>query len=378
MCNYRTLSSIIESDYPVVLLDTGYVNFYSLYATECWFKMACDDVPEPNEDWMDCDIFREKYDKMYLARFEKLFLKQSFRKLNSVISSKTSIEKKRNKEINTFEKKLSNVNITSKEAKLIKQDIKKVISQYNKKLRSLHKIPFSQFIFAMDCPRKNIWRQKLFNKYKANRDETYKKTKWKGGGIFRHTIRELLPKFVKENNITMLSEKCLESDDIIALTHRFIRKEYPNKQIIIITNDYDLLQLLDGKTSMINLKGVDLQTKTLGDQRTDLLMKVLCGDPSDNIKSCFPKCGKKTALNLIRNPQKLEEKLNSNYKYRENYNFNMGLISFDKIPDKLCKNFYEKYLKWFDNDFDEANDANESRSIQYHLTNGDLKNTKVQ
>ena len=362
MNNHRKLSSIIESEYPVVLLDTGYVNFYSLYATECWFKMACDEVPAPDEDWMDCDIFREKYDKMYLARFEKLYSKQSFRKLNSVISSKISIEKKRKKEINNLEKKLSNVNITSKEAKTIKQEIKKVISQYNKKLRSYHKIPFSQFIFAMDCPRKHIWRQKLFNKYKANRDETYKKQKWKGSGIFRHTIRELLPKFVKENNITMLSNETLESDDIIALTHKFIRREYPDKPIIIITNDYDLLQLLDGKTSMINLKGVDLQTKTLGDQRTDLLMKVLCGDPSDNIKSCFPKCGKKTALNLIRNPQKLEEKLNSNYSYRENYNFNMSLISFDKIPNDLSDKFYEKYSKWF------AEDVNESIETQCRLT----------
>ena len=59
MYNSRILSSIIGNDHPVVLLDTGYVNFYSLYATECWFKLACDEVPEPNEDWMDCDIFRE-------------------------------------------------------------------------------------------------------------------------------------------------------------------------------------------------------------------------------------------------------------------------------------------------------------------------------
>lgn len=354
MNNQRNLTSIIESEHPVVLLDVGYVNFYSLYATECWFKMACDEVPEPDTDWMECDIFREKYDKMYLARFEKLFTKQSFRKLNSMISSKTIIEKKRNKKIKNLEKNISNANITSKEAKSIKQEIKKVISQYNKKLRNYHKIPFSQFIFAMDCPRKQIWRQKLFDKYKANRDEIYKKTKWKGGGIFRHTIRELLPMFVKENNITMLSEECLESDDIIALTHRFIRREYPDKPIIIITNDYDLLQLLDGKTSIINLKGVDLQTKTLGDRRTDLLIKVLCGDPSDNIKSCFPKCGKKTALNLIRNPQKLEEKLNTNYSYRENYNFNMRLISFDKIPNELSNKFYEKYSKWFDEDDNES------------------------
>ena len=62
----KTLKSKVESDYPIVLLDTGYVNFYSLYATECWFKLACNDIPEPEEDWMECEIFREKYEGVYV------------------------------------------------------------------------------------------------------------------------------------------------------------------------------------------------------------------------------------------------------------------------------------------------------------------------
>lgn len=337
------LKSKIDSDYPVVLLDTGYVNFYSLYATECWFKMACDDVPVPENDWMECDVFREKYDKMYLTRFERLFTKMNFRQLISITASKALLEKKRNKEIQILERQLENVNI---KPKTVKSKIKKTMSEYNKKLRSFHKIPFSQFIFAMDCPRKYIWRQDLFNKYKANRDEVYKKSKWKGGGIFRHTIRDLLPQLVKEHNMSMISEDRLESDDVIALIHRYIRKNYPKKNIIIITNDYDMLQLLDGKTSIVNLKGVDIGTKSSENQRTNLLLKVLCGDPSDNIKSCFPKCGKKTAMNLIRNPQKLEEKLNSNHNYRELFEFNMKLIDLNKIPGDLCHKFYDNN-KWF-------------------------------
>jgi 5'-3' exonuclease len=341
-----TLKSKVDSDYPIVLLDTGYINFYSLYATECWFKIACDEVPEPDNDWMDCDVFLEKYNKMYLARFEKLFTKADFRGLASVTSSKKNLEKKRNQEIHKLERQLEDVNIKPRTVTL---QIKKVMSEYNKKLRSFHKIPFSQLIFAMDCPRKDIWRHAFFDQYKANRDEVYRKSKWKGSGIFRHTIRELLPTRVREHNMTMMGEDTLESDDIIALLHRYIRQEYPKKHIIIITNDYDLLQLLDGKTSIINLKGVDLQTKSFGDRRTDLLLKVLSGDPSDNIKSCFPKCGKKTALNFIRNPQKLEEKLNSNPQYRERYNFNMKLIDLENIPMELCNTFYKNNERFFEN-----------------------------
>ena len=42
----------------------------------------------------------------------------------------------------------------------------------------------------------------------------------------------------------------------------------------------------------------------------------------------------------------LEEKLNSNPKYREAYDFNMKLIDLSNIPSKLCKLFYDS-KKWF-------------------------------
>ena len=40
----------ITNEFPIVLIDTGYVNFYSLYATELWFKLACEGINEPEED----------------------------------------------------------------------------------------------------------------------------------------------------------------------------------------------------------------------------------------------------------------------------------------------------------------------------------------
>ena len=36
---------------------------------------------------------------------------------------------------------------------------------------------YSNFILVRDCPRKNIWRMKLFPEYKTNRDEKYKTEK---------------------------------------------------------------------------------------------------------------------------------------------------------------------------------------------------------
>jgi hypothetical protein len=346
----------IESDFPVILIDAGYVNFYSLHATECWFKLACDGVPEPESDWMDCHQFREKYDQMYLKRFEKLFTKISFQNLPPISSFRRNrnkihedrlekLEHEKGQNTRANRKKTIDSSLHYRTNKEINDDIRKVKREI-KKNNVIH-IPFNQFIFAYDCPRKNIWRQQYFPTYKQNRDVIYSKSTWKGGGILGHTSSNLIPQYVKEHGVTILREPKLEGDDVIALTHRYIRHNYPNKHIIVITNDHDMLQLIDTKTSMINFKAQNLAEKSVGSARGDLLMKVLCGDPSDNIKSCIPKCGKVTAMRLIRDDKLLEQTLNSDPKYREAYEFNCKLIDLGEIPEDLVDGFYEHNHKYF-------------------------------
>jgi len=338
-----------SSEYPIVLLDTGYINFYSLHATEYWFKLACDGVPEPESDWMDCVQFKEKYEQMYLTRIEKLFAKPTFQQLIPISKLKRTKNKKYEERLDELEKELNTSNPRCSLRQRVKKEIRYEIRQVKKEIKknNVIVIPKSQMIFAYDCPRKYIWRQKYFPTYKQNRDEKYKSSEWKGGGIMGYTNRTLIPQYVKEHDVTILGEKTFEGDDVIALTHRYIRHNYPNKHIIVITNDHDMLQLLDSKTSMINLKGQNLSDKSVGSSRGDLLMKVLCGDPSDNIKSCFPKCGKVTAMRLIHDEHKLEEKLNSNIKYREAYDFNCKLIDFSEIPNDLVDTFYDNHDDYF-------------------------------
>jgi hypothetical protein len=374
-----------SSEYPIVLLDTGYINFYSLHATEYWFKLACDGVPEPESDWMDCIQFREKYEQMYLTRIEKLFAKPTFQQLIPISKLKRTKNKKYEERLDELEKekalnkrksrKRQNKTSNRRTNKEITAEIRQVKKEIKK--NNVIMVPKSQMIFAYDCPRRYIWRQEYFPTYKQNRDEKYKSSDWKGGGIMGHTNRTLIPQYVKEHDVTILGEKKMEGDDVIALTHRYIRHNYPNKHIIIITNDHDMLQLLDSKTSMMNLKGLNLSEKSVGSSRGDLLMKVLCGDPSDNIKSCFPKCGKVTAMRLIRDEHKLEEKLNSNIKWREAYEFNCKMIDFDEIPDDLVDTFYDNHDDYFnpviecENDSWNNSDGNNSSENSYEII--DLK-----
>ena len=61
-------------------------------------------------DWIDCIEYREKYEKMYLARFEKLFTKNQFKSLSGIVATRRIIEKERNKKVHELERELDNLN----------------------------------------------------------------------------------------------------------------------------------------------------------------------------------------------------------------------------------------------------------------------------
>ena len=73
---------------------------------------------------------------------------------------------------------------------------------------------------------------------------------------------------------------------------RKIQTDYKETLIYIITNDHDYLQLINANTTIINLKNKKLNDKSCGNPKHDLLLKIICGDPADNIKGCFKRCEK--------------------------------------------------------------------------------------
>ena len=81
---------------------------------------------------------------------------------------------------------------------------------------------------------------------------------------------------------------------------RKIQTDYKETLIYIITNDHDYLQLINANTTIINLKNKKLNDKSCGNPKHDLLLKIICGDPADNIKVVL-NVVEKTALKLINN-----------------------------------------------------------------------------
>lgn len=196
-------------------------------------------------------------------------------------------------------------------------------------------------IVGKDCKRENIWRNELFDAYKATRiNEGFK-----GAPFFKMVYEENL--FEKGGAKAILFHPKLEADDCIALSVKYITHKYNMCQIYIITSDRDYLQLNSHNVHLYNLsfKNVAENKSSTGNPHTDLEIKIIMGDTSDNIPSVFPKCGPKTAQKCVENPEFFKKKMGENSEYYKQYELNKILVSFDKIPQILINEFMDTINK---------------------------------
>ena len=182
--------------------------------------------------------------------------------------------------------------------------------------------------FLKDCKQSRIWRNTHIDEYKGGRKNDIPKELF--SFVFNDVIQPLIDKY--EYNSLFLDT--LEADDIAFILKNQIRDKFPEEKILIITNDNDYLQLIDKKTTVVNLCGKDLSERSCGNPKNDLLLKIILGDNSDNIPKVFPKCGPKTAQKYIDDSVKMEEMLNKE-NYREIFERNRTLIDFNYIPKNL-------------------------------------------
>lgn len=148
-------------------------------------------------------------------------------------------------------------------------------------------------VICADHPQKGF-RHKIYPAYKANRSSP---------------PEDLVPQFdlvwefIRAYPLPVLSVEGYEADDIIAtLVHQY--KHTPNIEIIIVSSDKDLMQLVDNnvclydtmKEKIIREKEVHEKFGVLPTQVIDV--QSLCGDSSDNIPG-IAGVGPKTATKLI-------------------------------------------------------------------------------
>lgn len=187
---------------------------------------------------------------------------------------------------------------------------------------------------ASDGP--SIWRHALAEDYKAGRDNT----KHQDIGFFLElAYREL---YSHPAITAVLSHQKLEADDCIALVMRHLRSAGAAVQTLIITSDHDYMQLLDGRTKIVDMEDRNLaeSKKCQRCPEMDLFCKIVCGDKSDNIHQVFPRVGPKTAVKLFKEPARLEQAFEKHPGSRERFEHNTKMIDFAQIPEELASQLY--------------------------------------
>jgi len=212
-------------------------------------------------------------------------------------------------------------------------------SDFDSKLKEIIKklkIKNPVIYFVGDCPRKNIWRNELYNDYKGSRVKNNDI-----GFYFKYTYDNIINKY----NFLKLDK--LEADDIIGIITKYLYENNNYENIYIITNDNDYLQLnYDNKIHLYNYSCKNLKDKSYGSRYKDLYTKIIMGDKSDNILPIHNKCGEKTALKYIDNKELLNQKFENDNNILNNYLLNEKLINLDFIPIDLKKNtinFWNNY-----------------------------------
>lgn len=191
--------------------------------------------------------------------------------------------------------------------------------------------------FCMDCKRTKIWRNDYFPQYKINRKDI--KRQFDISGTFYHARNLLIPKIVAEYPAKILQVDGAEGDDVIATLVHY-KKDEAN---VVIASDKDLLQLTH-HAAVINLNGEPLEfPEGISDVKKFVHLKAIMGDKGDNINSIFPRCGPKTAMNLLNDMKALKEVFMNKPEAFETYKRNLTLVDLTKIPIEI----QEKIIKEF-------------------------------
>jgi 5'-3' exonuclease len=198
-----------------------------------------------------------------------------------------------------------------------------------KKICKIWKTNKNNIVLCNDCLRSDIWRNDIYDKYKASRVPK---------NNFNKNIFSIFNEYIKKIGLQSIQSDRLEGDDIIYLTYKHIKNKI-NTKIIIITNDNDFLQLLDNNVFIYNMQFKELKVRGYNNAEDNLLFKAIYGDKSDNIPKIGQGITKQKALMLV--SLSVNERINYfiENNLMDNFKFNMSLISFEEIPQKYIDTY---------------------------------------
>lgn len=185
---------------------------------------------------------------------------------------------------------------------------------------------------------RNYWRRGVYAAYKGNRAAARDESP-----IDFEKFFPIMDQFLDELRIILPSAMFLkidkaEADDVIAV----LSKNVSTNKTIIVSNDKDMYQLHKypwiKQWNPIKKNFVEI----LSPDR-DLQIKILTGDPGDNIPSVGKKINRKIGpVNAKKILDNFEEEM-KNPALFEAYNLNKTLIDFSCIPESISKEILDTY-----------------------------------
>jgi 5'-3' exonuclease len=218
----------------------------------------------------------------------------------------------------------------------------------------------NRVIIAFDSS--NNWRKSVYSLYKANRKVNRDKSALINFKEFWPIMEEFINTFslIFQNIVILRIDKC-EADDIIAAV---AVHESVNSDVTIITTDSDFNQLLSLKNINIYNPKTHKLVKCLHPQ-TELEIKILKGDATDNIPAVFKRCGPQTAAKIINNGG-IHEFIKSSDQsdvIKENYIRNRKLIDFNFMPIDIKSLILKSYTSY------NTEKMNTSRLMTFFINN---------
>lgn len=221
----------------------------------------------------------------------------------------------------------------------------------------------SNFIFAVDCPRREIWRRGFYPEYKLTRDTADRsKDEYDVRKVFRYAYDVIIPSYCDETGSAIVKCAYAESDDIIAVLTKRLLEEDERNFVIILSSDRDMVQLCCERVVVLTAQSRlrdpkrEIQAITKTEVKGEisasdfLLFKILIGDGSDNIPSVKARLGPKTALKYVldKSKGKLKELLQEDVNILNGFRRNKRLIAMSEIPDYMRETIAESIDRSFE------------------------------
>ena len=190
-------------------------------------------------------------------------------------------------------------------------------------------------LFVLDDSVDKSFRKKLYPAYKSQRKLV--KKAYDVQKVKNYVTDILFKEFrlEEENNWRLIRVDGAEGDDIAAIAVKDL-EGYSWK--VLIASDRDFLQL--GGIRQFDMTGKEIlpiikDTEEKVSNADYLLHKILMGDKSDFIPSCFERYGEKRCWKLVKDRETLRTMLNENESAAKRFLLNRSLIDMNAIPSEL-------------------------------------------